>query len=106
MAANANPNQTSPKVKAGALMGLLVSLLGAVIAAIVTFGSGITADSLGGLGLGVWAVPVATLVTTGAQALAAWWKSDPLRQNYLTQQAAVEADFQEKAAARFTGNQG
>lgn len=82
MAQAVDPSTTpSPKVKASALVGLLVSLLGAIVAAVVTFGLGITPESLNGLGLGVWAVPVATLVTTAASALAGYWKTDPLRVN-------------------------
>lgn len=104
MAASTNPNQLSPKVKASAYMGLVVSLVGALVATIVTFVSGVTPDQLPGLG--IWAVPVITLATTGANALAAWWKADPLRQNYLTQVAAVENDFQQKVDDRFSGNRG
>lgn len=80
MAQAVNPATTvSPKVKVPTYVGLLISLLGAVVAAVATWGLGITPESFDGLGLGVWALPLATLVTTAAQRLAGWWATDPLR---------------------------
>lgn len=104
MAANADPKQTSPKVKASAYMGLLVSLLGFVIAGAVTWTGTVTSDQLPGLG--VWAVPVVSLITTGGNVLAAWWKSDPLRQNYVAQFAAREELTREQTESRFGNNAG
>ena len=106
MAATADPSVTSPKVKAGAWAGLAVTLLGSIIAAIVTFGMGITPESFDGMGLGIWAIPVATLVNTLVTQLAAWWKSDPLRANYVAQYNARAAQTQAEIDARFMGNAG
>lgn len=104
MAASADPKQTSPKVKASAYMGLLVSLLGFVVAGVVTWTGTVTADQLPGLG--VWAVPLISLVTTGGNVLAAWWKTDPLRQNYAAQFAAVEDLHQAQTEQKYSKNVG
>lgn len=104
MAATADPKQTSPKVKASAYMGLLISLLGLVVAGVVTWTGTVTADQLPGLG--VWAVPVISIITTGGNVLAAWWKSDPLRQNYAAQFAAREEPTKVQTETRFDNNAG
>lgn len=81
MAASTNPNQLSPKVVGAAVAGFVVTTLGAGMAAI-------TPGALEGLG--VWAVPAASLIATAGASAVAWWRTDPLRANYLTQKRAVE----------------
>ena len=104
MAANTNPNQVSPKVKASAYMTLWLSLLGVLLAAVTTWVTGLTPEQAPFLG--VWFVPVVTVLTGVLNTLAGYLKPDPLRQNYLTQQAAVQADFQAKVDERFGRNSG
>lgn len=105
MAASTDPKQVSPKVRAGALVGLLLSLLGAIIATFVSFATGLTPETFQELGFGIWAIPAATLLATGAQTLAAWWATDPLRaQQHLTEQRAAQ-EFQTEVDSRFN-NQG
>ena len=89
MAASADPTQTSPKVIASALAGLGITLLGAVIAAVATFTGAITADDLPGLG--IWTLPAVSLLHTGGQTLAAWWKTDPLRLDAVATERAMAA---------------
>lgn len=96
MAAHADPNQISPKVIASALAGLGITLLGAVIAAVATWTGAVTADDLPGLGL--WTVPLISLLQTAGQALAAWWKTDPLRLDAAATEEAMAALRAEIAA--------
>lgn len=104
MAANADPKQLSPKVKASAYMTLWASLAAVVLAAVTTWLTGLTPDQAPFLG--VWFVPVTTALTGVLNTLAGYLKPDPLRQNYLAQQQAVEADFQSKVDERFGRNAG
>lgn len=104
MAANADPKQLSPKVKASAQMTLLLSLLGVIVAAVTTWVTGVTPDQAPFLG--VWFVPVVTVVTGLLNTLAGYLKADPLRQNYLAQVQAVERLHQEQTDNRFGNNAG
>lgn len=93
MAASTNPNQLSPKVIGAAVAGFIITVLGGALAAI-------TPEALEALG--PWAVPAASLLATGGAAVVAWWRTDPLRVNYLTQQKAVEG----KSAATYVPEAG
>lgn len=93
MAASADPKQLSPKVTAAALAGVLVFALGEAL-------SLVTVEQFGWAG--GWAGALHTFVTVGAMAFAAYWKGDPLRQNYAEQvraRQAVEAAKLDQAAA-------
>lgn len=87
MAASADPKQTSPKVLASALAGLGITLLGAIVVAVVEVSGSVTADQLPGIGL--WAVPLVSLIHTAGQSLAAWWKTDPLRLDAVATEEAM-----------------
>lgn len=97
MAASADPNKISPKVTASALAGLGMTLLGTVIVAIAEFSGTITSDQLPGIGL--WAIPLAQLINTAGQALAGWWKTDPLRLDAVATEQAMAALRAEIAAS-------
>lgn len=103
MAASADPNKTSPKVIAGALAGLGITLLGTVIVAVAEFSGTVTAEQLPGIGL--WAVPLVSLIHTGGQSLAAWWKTDPLRLDAVATEEAM-AKLRAEAAANGGGTGG
>lgn len=100
MAASADPTQISPKVIASALAGLGITLLGTIVVAVAEFSGSVTADQLPGIGL--WAVPLVSLIHTAGQALAAWWKTDPLRLDAVATEEAMAALRAEIAA----GNSG
>lgn len=97
MAASADPKQLSPKVIGAAIAGFVLTAIGGAMAAV-------TPDALEALG--PWAAPVAMVIVTAGSSLVAWWRTDPLRQNYLANKQAVEADFQNKVDARFQNNVG
>lgn len=99
MAAHADPNQISPKVVASAVTGLAITLLGVVIAAVGDFSGAITTEQLPGLGL--WTVPVVTLIQTLGQALVGWWKTDPLRS-----QPMIDPNLAARATITDTGPTG
>lgn len=97
MAASADPTKISPKVTASALAGLGITLLGAIIATIAEFSGTVTAEQLPGIGL--WAMPVVSLIHTAGQSLAAWWKTDPLRLDAVATEEAMAALRAEIAAS-------
>ena len=87
MAASADPKQTSPKVIASALAGLGITLLGAIVVAVVEVSGSVTTDQLPGIGL--WAVPLVSLIHTAGQSLSAWWANDPLRLDAVATEEAM-----------------
>lgn len=89
MAASADPSKTSPKVIATTLVGVGVTLLGAAIAGVTEATGALGADDLPGLGM--WAIPAVSFLHTLAQALAGWWKTDPLRLDAVATERAMAA---------------
>jgi hypothetical protein len=84
MAASDNPQQTSPKLIVGGLVGVAVT-------AATAAGAIITPDVFAGFG--EWAPFWFVFVTTGFIGLGVWWKTDPLRLNTLVQAQAIAQEM-------------
>lgn len=85
MSATDSTKQLSPKVKWAGLVGAFITALSAA-------GAALTPELFEGLG--AWGFVVYIFVTALFISVAAWWKADPLRENYTAQVNAMELQHQ------------
>lgn len=90
----ARPESVSPKVKAVGWSGLALT---AVLVVVVAFLGAIPSTAFAGLG--IWAIPASTAVTSLVNLLSGYLKADPAREPTVIRETAIAAPVDPEAEA-------